>query len=61
MLFLLPENIITIQDFAFQKTGVKFSSLPDSLQEIGMSSFANCSDIDIIDLNNVKIIGARCF
>lgn len=56
-------NLLRIQENAFERSGVKNLVLPDSIQSLGADSFAYVplTKISLKDLSNLKIIDKRAF
>ena len=58
----IPNGIKKIEAHAFEKSNVSEIEFPDSLEEIGMYAFADCTHITKISIpNNVRYIGNRAF
>lgn len=56
-------NLLRIQENAFEKSGVKKLVLPNSIQSLGADSFAYVplTKISLNDLSNLKVIDKRAF
>ena len=59
---VVAEGTITIPPHAFDGTGIKTVSLPDSVEEIGEYAFANCEGIRILRMpSHLRSIGSHAF
>lgn len=57
-----PEELQTIEQYAFTWTGLVTVQLPDSLQKIDEGVFMNCAELTTANVGNgVEIIGKRAF
>lgn len=58
----LPQNLTTINSYAFYRTSLKTIAIPDKVTEIGSSAFSDCSRLERIDLpHSVTSLGGDCF
>lgn len=58
----LPQNLKTINDYAFSETRLQTIAIPDKVTNIGYRAFRNCSTLERIDLpNSVTSLGGNCF
>jgi len=58
----IPNNVRIIPDDAFRGTSVSRIEIPDSVTEIGISAFRNCTSLETIKMgDNVTTIGTSAF
>ena len=58
----LPDNLLTISDYAFSRTAIESIDLPDSLTDIGGYSFSFCAALEAVELPySVRTIGEGGF
>lgn len=58
----LPQNLTTINQYAFSQTRLQTITIPDKVTNIGYSAFLNCSALERIELpNSVTSLGSECF
>jgi hypothetical protein len=50
MLTRLPPSVVTIGEYAFSETGIKFISLPENTRKIGVGCFNRCESLLTINL-----------
>lgn len=59
---VFPNTLISIGQYAFNKSALKTLELPDSVQDIKRSAFANCANLTSVKLSNsMKTVPAECF
>lgn len=60
---VIPEDIVTIGDFAFaEHTGLNSASLPSTVEVIGAQAYNGCNGLSAVTLpSNVKKIGSLAF
>lgn len=58
---VLPDNVTSIGDNAFEKTGIISITLPDNLKTIGANAFANTDITSIVIPEGVTTIGNHAF
>lgn len=62
VLFLPTSSLETIDDSAFQKTGLKNIGIPDKVKTIGNNAFRNCKHLKFVDSSNtLEKIGDYAF
>lgn len=58
----LPQNLKTINDYAFYQTRLQTIAIPDKVTDIGYNAFYGCSLLERIELpNSVTSLGSDCF
>lgn len=61
---ILPENLVTIGDFAFARTAIKEVSIPATVKSIGVDAFWGCINLEnvyIPEESSLNLIGKRAF
>lgn len=59
---VIPNTVKKINDYAFQYSGIKTITIPDSVTSIGKGVFKGCAYLSSIKIpNNVKTLGAGTF
>jgi len=60
--YVIPETVKIIEDGAFNKSGLKSITIPNSVMEIKYQAFWGCSELTSVTIPNaVKTIGAEVF
>lgn len=58
----IPNNVVSINDFAFTGcTGLKTINIPNKVGNIGRFAFQGCSNLTSINLNNVVTVNENAF
>lgn len=59
---VFPDTLISIGQYAFSKSALKTLDIPDSVQDIKRSAFANCTNLTFVKLpNSMTTVPAECF
>ncbi|MGM9733441.1 MAG: leucine-rich repeat domain-containing protein [Prevotella sp.] len=59
---ILPQNLKTINSYAFYSSGITEITFPETLETIGYESFENCDALTSVVLpNSVTSLGNECF
>ena len=59
---VLPDTIVTIENFAFAFSSLTYITLPDSVKTIGVNAFFDCYNLSRFEISkNVESIGAGAF
>lgn len=58
---LIPDGVVTIDDYAFSKCKAKRIILPHSVKTIGYCAFEWSPNLETMDLSNVSTVGEWCF
>lgn len=51
----LPANLKSIGNNAFSNTGIETLTLPENMESIEYSAFANCKDLRLVTLNSINV------
>ena len=58
----IPSSVITIGHGAFDSSGLEVIELPNTVQAIGISAFADCNNLIKVKMSkNISAIPAQCF
>ena len=61
---ILPNILTIIEDYTFSKSKLKYISIPQSIETIGIAAFQGCSELAIVTFengSNLKTIGQKAF
>lgn len=61
--FIVPSNIVYVEEFAFYNSSLSEIIIPESVISIYSDAFKECENLKFIDISNIKFenIGPRCF
>lgn len=58
---IIPDGVVTIDDYAFSECKAKRIILPYSIKTIGKCAFEWSPNLEMMDLSNVSTVGECCF